>query len=162
MRAPLPVIDLFAGPGGLGEGFARLRFGGRPQFRIALSIERDPPAHATLFLRTFFRQFPDGRAPEAYYEYVRGTIDRDELFARHPGEAATPERSGRIEVKEREEVAQERLECDADPLLGKQVLRQAATRLSLRQPVRPAGALPGPPAAHRRSTRTGSHWWPCR
>ena len=88
MHAPLPVIDLFAGPGGLSEGFARLRVGGRPQFRVALSIEKDPPAHATLILRTFFRQFSDGRAPDAYYEYVRGEIDRDELFARHPDEAA--------------------------------------------------------------------------
>ena len=45
---------------------------------------------------------------------------------------------------------------------GKHVLRQAATRLSLRQPVRPAGALAGPRAAGRGSTRSGSRWWPRR
>jgi len=39
---PIPVIDLFAGPGGLGEGFAAMgRPVGFPQFQIRLSIEKD-------------------------------------------------------------------------------------------------------------------------
>src|SRR5882724_5435033 len=55
----IPVIDLFAGPGGLGEGFAALgRPQGKPCFAIGLSIEKDPIAHQTLQLRAFFRQFP--------------------------------------------------------------------------------------------------------
>jgi len=44
----VPVIDIFAGPGGLGEGFSALRINGRSVFRIALSIEKDRDAHATL------------------------------------------------------------------------------------------------------------------
>lgn len=67
-----PVIDIFAGPGGLGEGFSSLRVAGGPQFRIRLSVEMDAFAHRTLLLRSFFRQFEDGCAPSAYYEYLRG------------------------------------------------------------------------------------------
>jgi len=37
----IPVIDLFAGPGGLGGGFSSLNVKGMPCFRIALSIEKD-------------------------------------------------------------------------------------------------------------------------
>jgi site-specific DNA-cytosine methylase len=55
---PIPVIDLFAGPGGLGEGFSALTPpGGSPVFRMRLSIKKDPVAHKTLELRAFFRQF---------------------------------------------------------------------------------------------------------
>ena len=37
-----PVIDIFAGPGGLGEGFAAYaRNEGKTEFKIQLSIEKD-------------------------------------------------------------------------------------------------------------------------
>jgi len=80
----IPVIDLFAGPGGLGEGFATFsdRLGSTP-FRIALSIEKDDFAHETLLLRSFFRQFDRGSVPTDYYNLLRGEIDRDVLFRRH-------------------------------------------------------------------------------
>lgn len=84
---PIPVIDVFAGPGGLGEGFSAARFRGRRPFRIALSIEKDPDAHSTLMLRSFFRQFMGRRVPETYYEHLRGTLTRAELYARYPVEA---------------------------------------------------------------------------
>lgn len=48
----VPVIDLFAGPGGLGEGFSRSR---SADFRIAVSIEKDGMAHETLRLRAAHR-----------------------------------------------------------------------------------------------------------
>jgi DNA (cytosine-5)-methyltransferase 1 len=79
----IPVIDLFAGPGGLGEGFAS-----HPAFRIALSIEKDPVACLTLELRAFFRQFEAHDAPPGYYDHLRGTLSREELFQRHPEAAA--------------------------------------------------------------------------
>jgi hypothetical protein len=42
----IPVIDLFAGPGGLGEGSsAMINERGRHPFHIALSIEKDAVAH---------------------------------------------------------------------------------------------------------------------
>ncbi|MBM3824936.1 MAG: DNA cytosine methyltransferase [Verrucomicrobia bacterium] len=84
---PRPVIDLFAGPGGLGEGFSALRPGGDPAFKIRLSIEKDPLAHQTLQLRAFFRQFPDKKAPDAYYDYLAGLIPREDLFKQYPAEA---------------------------------------------------------------------------
>ena len=88
-RAPIPVIDLFAGPGGLGEGFSSLTDadGGR-RFAVRVSIEKDEIAHKTLSLRALFRAFPDGKVPGSYYNYVRGKITREQLFA-HPALART-------------------------------------------------------------------------
>ncbi len=67
----IPVIDLFAGPGGLGEGFSTFDGPGYRPFRIGLSVEKDPHAHQTLRLRSFFRQFPKDAAPEVYYQALR-------------------------------------------------------------------------------------------
>ncbi len=84
---PVPVIDVFAGPGGLGEGFSALRVNGQCVFRVALSIEKDRYAHATLMLRSFFRQFADRHVPEEYYQRLRGELTTEELYARFPAEA---------------------------------------------------------------------------
>ena len=81
---PIPLIDIFAGPGGLGEGFASLRIGQRRVFHSALSIEKDPAAHRTLKLRAFTRQFPDGQIHEDYYRYLRNQITLDQLYTNHP------------------------------------------------------------------------------
>jgi hypothetical protein len=75
---PSPVIDLFAGPGGLGEGFSSLTNHGKSAFRVALSIEMDTFAHQTLELRSFFRQFGTGKVPSEYYSFLRGEISRDD------------------------------------------------------------------------------------
>ncbi len=84
----IPVIDLFAGPGGLGEGFASLGPPTAPnRFSIKLSIEKEPLAHQTLELRAFFRQFPHRDAPDEYYEHLRGRLSRDELFSAWPNQA---------------------------------------------------------------------------
>lgn len=91
-RKDIPVIDLFAGPGGLGEGFSAFRSRNAPGFKIALSLEKDPYAHATLTLRAFFRQFQQNRAPMDYYRYLRGEISREELFEAFPRQAQAAER----------------------------------------------------------------------
>ena len=84
----IPVIDIFAGPGGLGEGFCSLlNERGERIFKIALSIEKDKFAHTTLTLRSFFRQFPPGQVPEEYYEYVKGELTLTELYKKYPLEA---------------------------------------------------------------------------
>jgi len=79
---PIPVIDLFAGPGGLGEGFSCISdVPGNPEFDVRISIEKDQKASETLKLRAFFRAFPQGKAPDCYYDYLRGNISKEELVA---------------------------------------------------------------------------------
>ncbi len=61
-NSPIPVIDLFAGPGGLGEGFSALYDENDNQiFRVALSIEKEKFAHQTLELRSFFAISPKNK-----------------------------------------------------------------------------------------------------
>lgn len=84
----IPVIDLFAGPGGLGEGFsACCDQDDAPRFHVSLSIEKEEHAHKTLELRAFFRQFESVRVPSEYYSYLRGEISREELFKAFPSES---------------------------------------------------------------------------
>lgn len=88
----IPVIDIFAGPGGLSEGFSSVYDkNGEPTFDVRLSIENDPAAHRTLELRSFFRQFRGGEVPRAYYDYITGRCGRDaaareKLFTQYPDE----------------------------------------------------------------------------
>ena len=80
-----PVIDLFAGPGGLGEGFATLRNkNGKAVFESVASIEMDKTAHDTLTLRHFFRCFREDQVPDAYYRYVSGEISKLDLIELYP------------------------------------------------------------------------------
>lgn len=67
MARDFQVVDLFAGPGGLAEGFSACRRAdGSPPFRIALSVEKEVSAHNTLRLRAFLRHFDGGFPPEYY------------------------------------------------------------------------------------------------
>ncbi|MBX8497211.1 DNA cytosine methyltransferase [Pseudomonas cichorii] len=69
---PIQIVDLFAGPGGLGEGFSSFLDGRR--FRIIASAEMDPIAHKTLTLRAFYRKLRlnDSPAIADYYNYCNG------------------------------------------------------------------------------------------
>ena len=82
-----PVVDLFAGPGGLGEGFAELCNGsGKSSFKMVAAIERDKSARQTLTLRHFFRSFEKENVPDEYYSFLAGGITKEELqkkFKRH-------------------------------------------------------------------------------
>ena len=69
------IIDVFAGPGGLGEGFSAYQNDcGEFPFEIALSVEMESYAHQTLRLRAFLRHFLQaGRGlPAIYVDYVTG------------------------------------------------------------------------------------------
>jgi len=73
----IKIIDLFAGPGGLGEGFSSFtNSSGNNPFKIGLSIEKETSAHKTLQLRAFYRQFPTGEAPPEYYQYLAGELGK--------------------------------------------------------------------------------------
>jgi DNA (cytosine-5)-methyltransferase 1 len=77
----LRVVDVFAGPGGLGEGFSGYRRG--TEFELAVSVEMESSAHQTLTLRSFFRKArSDKKALDAYYNYCRSRE------AVHPSQAA--------------------------------------------------------------------------
>lgn len=70
----IPVIDLFAGPGGLGEGFSSVvDEKSESTFQIVLSIEKDPQAHKTLRLRSYLRKIlnEDGTVPSEYLRYMQ-------------------------------------------------------------------------------------------
>lgn len=74
------VVDLFAGPGGLSEGFAAWQGDGL-RFDIRLSVEKDPVACRTLRLRKFFRKFPEAHIRASYYAYLKAEAAKQEDFA---------------------------------------------------------------------------------
>lgn len=79
------VVDIFAGPGGLAEGFSKVRnTDGSPACQIALSIEKDATAHSTLLLRAFLRQF--GTLPPEYYHYLNQSGSEPDWSSLYPDE----------------------------------------------------------------------------
>lgn len=87
MSDSFAVVDLFAGPGGLAEGFSAYRPGKKSVFKVHLSVEKEASAFATLRLRSFTRQF-DEQFPSEYYAYVAGELSLEQLVATHPAEWA--------------------------------------------------------------------------
>lgn len=76
----IPVIDLFAGPGGLGEGFSSLMdVEGNRIFQIIMSVEKDELAHRTLRLRAYYRALLDkyGRIPRVYLSYISNPSEKN-------------------------------------------------------------------------------------
>ncbi|KZB54991.1 DNA cytosine methyltransferase [Thalassospira xiamenensis] len=84
MNQQIGVIDLFSGPGGLGEGFSAFSTpeGFKP-FKIELSVEKEPAAHATLTLRSFLRKFENG-FPDEYYDFLNGIRDEPDWEKLYP------------------------------------------------------------------------------
>ena len=67
LDAPIQIVDLFAGPGGLGEGFSSSGEG--KHFEIVVSAEKDPKAWQTLRLRAFYRLLQKRQDPALLREY---------------------------------------------------------------------------------------------
>ncbi len=88
----IPVVDLFAGPGGLGEGFSSVSGNA---FNILVSAEKDPHAHQTLTMRAYFRLLLRNRPDQlsVYTDYCNGTQtqpwneDTKELWCQAENEA---------------------------------------------------------------------------
>lgn len=70
----IPIVDLFAGPGGLGEGFSSVE---NDPFRIIVSAEMTSSARSTLRLRAFYRILKrrGGDALESYYRFCNKKSD---------------------------------------------------------------------------------------
>jgi len=84
----IPIIDLFAGPGGLAEGFSSLVDDKNQRYyNVKLSIEKDRHARETLKLRSFVRQFPYKELPEEYYQFLQRKISIENLYELYPQEA---------------------------------------------------------------------------
>lgn len=83
------VIDLFAGPGGLGEGVSScVHENGNKPFQIGMSVEKEPSAHRTLTTRAFYRKIHElENGLDSYNAYLNCQITRNELFERFPKQA---------------------------------------------------------------------------
>lgn len=76
-------IDLFAGAGGLSEGFIRCGF------RPVAHIESDLAACNTLKTRTAYHWLKGEDRLNEYVDYLRGEITRDDLYDKIPSEVLT-------------------------------------------------------------------------
>lgn len=74
----LNYIDLFAGAGGLSEGFVRAGF------TPIAHVEMNKDACDTLRTRTAFHYLKEHNRLEEYYSYLKGTITRVELWEKIP------------------------------------------------------------------------------
>lgn len=84
MQTEFAIVDLFAGPGGLAEGFSSIRGKDRSRpFRIALSVEKEKAAFETLRLRSFLRQF-SGSLPVEYHHFLNGKISEPDWSSLYP------------------------------------------------------------------------------
>jgi DNA (cytosine-5)-methyltransferase 1 len=77
MSKPIKIIDLFAGPGGLGEGFSNCTE--NSPFEIVVSVEYEANAHKTLTLRSFFRKLKTKQQLEDYYTYIKSTTQTEKV-----------------------------------------------------------------------------------
>lgn len=74
------IIDLFAGAGGLSEGFRR------NNFDIVAHVEMDKDASLTLKTREAFYYCKNHNKMSLYYKYLRKEITRDEFYSKIPKE----------------------------------------------------------------------------
>jgi DNA (cytosine-5)-methyltransferase 1 len=86
------VVDLFAGPGGLAEGFASvLDAHGNNPFKIELSVEKDRAAHSTLLIRAFLRCFGT-KFPDEYYSFLKKGLPEPEWRKLYPEQWSAAEK----------------------------------------------------------------------
>lgn len=71
-------IDLFAGAGGLSEGFIR------EGFKPIVHVEMDKNASYSLMTRTAYYYLKNKNKKEIYTDYLKGKIDRNELYSHIP------------------------------------------------------------------------------
>ena len=128
MPVTFGIVDLFAGPGGLGEGFASLVEDGHAPFRIGISVEKEKAAHRTLTLRAFLRDYRARHdiLPEQFIDFHAGLTPE-------PDWAAVDDEALRVATEEARElelgtgvaataidesIAKMRSRCDDTILIG--------------------------------------------
>ena len=74
-------IDLFAGAGGLSEGFMKAGF------NPIAHVEIDSHACKTLETRAIYHKLKKAKKEEIYYKYLRDEIDREELILQAKGKS---------------------------------------------------------------------------
>src|SRR5208337_1709588 len=72
------AIDLFAGCGGISEGFTKVGF------NVIAQIEMNHFACDTLRTRHIFHELQKNNRLDLYREYIRGTKKREEIFQEFP------------------------------------------------------------------------------
>lgn len=103
MKNQVAVVDIFSGPGGLGEGFSAFEDDSRNHpYAIQVSIEKEKSAHETLLLRSFLRKFGSEFPPE-YYSFLNGEIKEPEWSELYPVEwREAAEQTPRLELGKKE------------------------------------------------------------
>lgn len=83
MPSTFGVVDLFAGPGGLGEGFASFLEDDHAPYRIGISVEKEASAHRTLTLRAFLRAYRarHGVLPKEFIDFHAGLASEPDWSA---------------------------------------------------------------------------------
>jgi len=85
MSNTINIIDLFAGPGGLGEGFSSfVTSSGQQPFKIRMSVEKEASAHKTLTLRAMYRILRKKGDLRSYHQYLKQQITKDQLIEQEP------------------------------------------------------------------------------
>lgn len=106
------VIDLFAGPGGLGEGFTGYTTNkGEKPYSIAFSVEKDSAAHSTLRLRSFLRHFKR-KLPKEYYRAINSGENLPDFSLLYPSEWEAAENEAlniELGVRKTQKVIDERI-----------------------------------------------------
>ena len=80
MSSKFNYLDLFAGAGGLSEGFMRAGF------NPVAHVEMDRAACFTLRTRMAYHSLKESGNIEQYAKYLKGTINRTQLYAQVPKE----------------------------------------------------------------------------
>lgn len=93
----IPIVDLFAGPGGLGEGFSSVK---DDPFRIIVSAEMTSSAHGTLRLRAFYRLLKrrGGSALDSYYRFCNKESEFPYDDTNHDAWVESGEEARRLEL----------------------------------------------------------------
>jgi len=134
----IPVVDLFAGPGGLNEGFSSVgEEQQKPVFSTIASFEMDSAACDTLRLRSAFRFVTRNKLDlRPYYEFLRGELSLDGLRASRDFSRAFDEAEGHVHQIELGPETRE---------LSSNIIRQALADNGVRDSDSPWVLIGGPP-----------------